>query len=570
MNAEHLSTSTGSFLGTQIYYSAEISPKKISITTHKSTFWDRVRNFLMRQDVFGETANYSLNIEKGHIFQKHHVSDIISILPKDGEFRNTIVKAITKIKEIAQARFKEAQNKEPSLPASISAHQGVAIESQQRSRLQNTIEVALAIPAPPERSPIPAEPAHLSRSESVSESPLPAEPVAPNKPTGNPLKTPRLANLAAKLMEARQAARLEPYEEDPSLPEEPGELVRLTRSLPNKQPASIVPIFEGSQKTNFESLVWNRDRTKAVTHFKRLGNIDPGLFMLRKDSSGKHFVLSHGKDHYRSKEGQSLHDFIHELQEGLKDKGVNLTLLVPPSRAELRSKLRIAARKLGQIRKGVSEGLKPLGEYYWLEAMDPHHRYARWLRPYFRIWRESSTDKGFFEWLRENRDAFSVKPTEVRRVVHLSEEQRNNYVAKVVNGEIRTAAEGSKPLNGDYVFVIGKDKTFYVGKYERGRFSHGSLLGGKPVIAAGMLRFTNGKLVTFNDKSGHYNKTDPKDIQRYIPDDENVKRGIEGLEGLGLDLSGVQISYHVLATPRHENPPKVSYATFRQRFPKTS
>jgi hypothetical protein len=69
---------------------------------------------------------------------------------------------------------------------------------------------------------------------------------------------------------------------------------------------------------------------------------------------------------------------------------------------------------------------------------------------------------------------------------------------------------------GDFLYVQTVDGTLYVSPFQSmGTFHHSSLARGQLVLAAGTMRFVNGKLVHVSNQSGHY-KPHPMALYRFL------------------------------------------------------
>jgi hypothetical protein len=79
-----------------------------------------------------------------------------------------------------------------------------------------------------------------------------------------------------------------------------------------------------------------------------------------------------------------------------------------------------------------------------------------------------------------------------------------------VNGNPFDTTAGVTHWSGDgrAIYVMDEQGNIYASNYQEvGAFHHSSLLGGKPVSAAGELEVRNGDLVRLTDQSGHYRPT---------------------------------------------------------------
>ncbi|PRP87402.1 hypothetical protein PROFUN_00613 [Planoprotostelium fungivorum] len=83
---------------------------------------------------------------------------------------------------------------------------------------------------------------------------------------------------------------------------------------------------------------------------------------------------------------------------------------------------------------------KDLDDSYWLELIDPYHRYGANLKAYFFHWVRSATTENFFYWLDEGEGTTMSIPDCTRskllaeRVVFLGGDTRKQYMARIENG----------------------------------------------------------------------------------------------------------------------------------------
>ena len=84
--------------------------------------------------------------------------------------------------------------------------------------------------------------------------------------------------------------------------------------------------------------------------------------------------------------------------------------------------------------------------------------------------------------------------------------------------------------NGKAIFVIGLDQSIWVTfDHKYGEIHHSSLLAGAPVIAAGELVLSKGRLQSISNASGHYK-----------PSPQSIDVALEIFSKLGLDISRVE------------------------------
>lgn len=139
-------------------------------------------------------------------------------------------------------------------------------------------------------------------------------------------------------------------------------------------------------------------------------------------------------------------------------------------------------------------------ETRWLEVLDNKHRYGGALEEQWERWKTTESTKNFFNWLAE-------QPGKISEVQYLSSTARLFYQLRVENGICKTDKEKTlhtEDVGTPHIFVLSAARICYVSRYERGYFHHSSLVAGEPVLAAGEMIFSKGKLIQITDKSGHY------------------------------------------------------------------
>jgi hypothetical protein len=169
--------------------------------------------------------------------------------------------------------------------------------------------------------------------------------------------------------------------------------------------------------------------------------------------------------------------------------------------------------------------VKMLHEDYWLEGIDPEHRFGQFHEHFHAEWlKEVQTNRtklSYWEWLEvhRNREAWQKLYEQNKsqlagdRVEYLDETARADYRLQVRNGllldaggrrfhtgNLKTGHSGS----GWGIWVMDTAKQFYSHSHEIGKFHHSSFLAGTPVKSAGEWIIDRGKLVAITGKSGHY------------------------------------------------------------------
>lgn len=136
--------------------------------------------------------------------------------------------------------------------------------------------------------------------------------------------------------------------------------------------------------------------------------------------------------------------------------------------------------------------------YYWLESIDPCHRQ---LTDYYLKWQESDSTKPFFMWL----EMQSI-PYYIPAINYFNNDELAKNIVNIRDGKLLNAQR--RPLNAMepeivYLFAIMPDKTFYITKGSSS-VRHTSITKGKPVLASGEIKVSNGIVTYWNTESGHY------------------------------------------------------------------
>eukprot|EP00257_Ricinus_communis_P028173 XP_025015587.1 IQ domain-containing protein IQM2 isoform X1 [Ricinus communis] len=178
-----------------------------------------------------------------------------------------------------------------------------------------------------------------------------------------------------------------------------------------------------------------------------------------------------------------------------------------------------ARTRAAMVGKGLSKNQKArkLDLQYWLEAIDPWHRYGLNLHFYYLKWLHSTTREPFFYWL-DYGEGRNLNLTEEcprsklqqQCVKYLGPIERQVYEVAVEEGKFMYKQTGElihTTADGDWIFVLSTCNTLYVGKKRKGVFQHSSFLAGGVTTAAGRLTVENGILKAIWPHSGHYRPT---------------------------------------------------------------
>lgn len=176
----------------------------------------------------------------------------------------------------------------------------------------------------------------------------------------------------------------------------------------------------------------------------------------------------------------------------------------------LASKLHRAGMNALRLYEGTATSLaKPMMPQYHPELIDPKHRYARLLYPWFQMWKSDLENQlSFPEWL-EMKEAECPALANIPRVTYLNKEELQSYRLYLApDGRAYTENEGYLKENSSkehpYIYVVSPEGLMYVGRRNNGCFNHSSFLGGRPVICAGELFVKDEKIAVVTDTSGHY------------------------------------------------------------------
>ena len=173
------------------------------------------------------------------------------------------------------------------------------------------------------------------------------------------------------------------------------------------------------------------------------------------------------------------------------------------------------------------------GDFWWV-TLDPCHRQ---LTNYLMVWekqyqKETSQPIDFFLWLETQNVASNC-----HREQYFSAEQLSACHIQLKNGLLHGGKnkDSLAEFNDEarkYLYVLGLDEALYITEEKEDIF-HSSFYSGKPVLSAGKIKVSQGKIKSVSFESGHY-----------IP---SLKVGYQLFEvllkqGLGLD-NHVEVSY---------------------------
>lgn len=207
------------------------------------------------------------------------------------------------------------------------------------------------------------------------------------------------------------------------------------------------------------------------------------------------------------------------------------------------SKWARAKTRAAMVGKGLSkhDHAQKLDLRYWLEAIDPHHRYGRNLLLYYDVWFKCESSQPFFYWLEigdgkeVNLDKCPRTKLQQQRIKYLGLKGREAYEVIVKGGKLVYRQSGELlETSGDskWIFVLSTSATLYVGRKRVGCFQHSSFLAGAATIYAGRLVAHAGFLEAIWPYSGHY-----------LPTEENFKEFISFLEDNNVDITKVKVFF---------------------------
>lgn len=143
------------------------------------------------------------------------------------------------------------------------------------------------------------------------------------------------------------------------------------------------------------------------------------------------------------------------------------------------------------------------------------HVYGGQVQRWFLRWRDSQTREDFPTWLRDHATSPEKRHLQANGVEYLNKAQAKAHQVEFYNPSAELGTEKwalrwkqsqEAVSRGLYMFVLdNKQRSFFLGRKQKGRFHHSSLVGGAPVACAGFLhinRFCRLSKITF--QSGHY------------------------------------------------------------------
>ncbi|KAM0038469.1 putative IQ domain-containing protein IQM [Helianthus debilis subsp. tardiflorus] len=207
------------------------------------------------------------------------------------------------------------------------------------------------------------------------------------------------------------------------------------------------------------------------------------------------------------------------------------------------SRAGILAAKVG---KGFSKNEKALrlALSYWLEAIDPRHRYGYNLQFYYIKWLHSESRQPFFYWLDigEGKEVNLESCPRIKLlkqcIKYLGTTEREAYEVIVEDGKfmyklsktVIDTTDGPKDTKG--IFVLSPSMVLYIGTKQKGKFQHSSFLAGGATISAGRVVIRDGILEAVWPHNGHYR-----------PTEENFDAFMSFLEQHNVDINKIKCRY---------------------------
>ncbi|XP_060676087.1 IQ domain-containing protein IQM3 isoform X2 [Ziziphus jujuba] len=169
------------------------------------------------------------------------------------------------------------------------------------------------------------------------------------------------------------------------------------------------------------------------------------------------------------------------------------------------SRISLIASKVG---KGLCKDskAKKLAFQYWIEAIDPRHRYGHNLNFYYEEWRSGDAEQPFFYWL-DIGDGKDINLTDCPRsrlqqecIKYLGPQERECYEYNIAEGTLMHKKTGNLldtkqgVQSSKWIFIMSTSRKIYIGEKKKGSFHHSSFLAGGATLAAGRLEAQCGRL----------------------------------------------------------------------------
>lgn len=182
---------------------------------------------------------------------------------------------------------------------------------------------------------------------------------------------------------------------------------------------------------------------------------------------------------------------------------------------ERREKLHDALRKLSKL---IDSKRESLSSDFWLEALDPNHHHAPFLKGLLPYFKPINSEISFWEFVSRNpnealnkdlwltpseRRPYQARPYQSRVADLVTLSRRTLQREPFIEGPFQHVFYDAPLIEGKYKFVLDKD-ALYVTEDTNSNFSHASFLGGSAVDSAGTLTFSEGLVTEVSLHSGHY------------------------------------------------------------------
>jgi len=199
----------------------------------------------------------------------------------------------------------------------------------------------------------------------------------------------------------------------------------------------------------------------------------------------------------------------------------------------------------------------PVRNHYWYETLDPLRRYSDPQKHYADLWKVSDVPNYFIfletveydpilqKYRPNNKQKKVLQNDREREPFHITFKEGKAYLdGKLLDSSESVSDHASVPA---FIYVLGMDGEFY--GHSHGNFSHASFFAASPVLGAGEIVAKEGKILSINNKSGHY----WPQLPHFLHTLQVLKEKLGTLEGIKVnifqyDKTGVLLWYGVTAT----------------------
>ncbi|KAJ3080407.1 hypothetical protein HK102_003081 [Quaeritorhiza haematococci] len=185
--------------------------------------------------------------------------------------------------------------------------------------------------------------------------------------------------------------------------------------------------------------------------------------------------------------------------------------------------------------------MRYISKNYQFEVTDPMHR--KDLEPYYYAWKRTDRKTPFYDWIAKDQPNLQEAPLlGLSQIQYFNEQERAPFEVVVKDGKLvykqtgqlvdtpnySTSALANPVAGNGWLFVFSADRRLFVARKQKGFLQHSSLGGYVPVLSAGLLSVSAGKLNGVSHASGHY-----------TPLPENIDLLFAWLQRQGLETSAV-------------------------------